>query len=202
MKKFSWIFSAFILTLMLVSFTEPIKGTSYNVDNDKSKLVWTGRKIGGEHSGTIKIKVGNLEMEGNKLSGGSFIIDMSSIVNEDLSGEYKAKLEGHLKSDDFFGVANHPTAQLLITQVKGGKDGKYDITGNLTIKGITHAVNFPATVNASGNQVKAEAKIVVDRSKFDVRYGSNSFFDNLGDKAIYDDFDLEVSLIANTAVGK
>jgi polyisoprenoid-binding protein YceI len=200
MKVFNLLFT--VLFLALASFDMPMEITSYNVDTGESKILWTGRKIGGEHTGSIQVREGKLDMNNGRLTGGSFVIDMATIVNEDLSGEYKAKLEGHLKSDDFFGVAKFPTAQLVITDVKGGKDGRYDITGDLTIKEHTHAITFPATLKAENGRVSADARIVVDRSRYDVRYGSSSFFDNLGDKVIYDDFDLEVSLVAKTAVGK
>lgn len=202
MKSFKLVSSVALMALVLASFTLPVKTTSYNVDTNQSKVEWIGRKVTGEHNGSIKIKEGNLEVDGNNLQGGSFVIDMNSLVNADLEGEYKGKLEGHLKSDDFFGVATHPTAQFIITKAQAKKDGQYDITGDLTIKNITHEITFPATVKVNGTQVTADAKIVVDRSKYDVRYGSGSFFDNLGDKTIYDDFDLQVSLVANTAVGK
>ena len=119
---------------------------------------------------------------------------MSSITVTDLSGDTKGKLEGHLKSDDFFGVANHPKAMLSITKVKEKADG-YHVTGNLTIKEKTHPVEFVAVVSEGADDMTARARITVDRSKYDVRYGSNSFFDNLGDKAIYDNFDLSVEIV-------
>lgn len=202
MRSIKLIASIALITSVLVSFTLPKKVESYNVDTDASSIVWTGHKVAGEHTGTIQIKDGNLEMDGDKLQGGSFVIDMNTISTTDLEGEDAGKLDGHLKSDDFFGVASHPTAKLVITKVQAQSNGKYDVTGNLTIKETTKEVTFPATVKVSGSQVTADAKIVVDRSEFNVRYGSGSFFDNLGDKTIYDDFDLEVSLVANTAVGK
>lgn len=191
-----------LVSLSMLAFTEPQKATSYDVDTKQSIIQWIGRKVTGEHTGKINIKEGKLDIENGQLTGGSFAIDMNSIVNEDLTGEYKGKLEGHLKSDDFFGVATYPTANFVITQVEAGQGKQYTLTGDLTIKGITHEISFPATVSTSGNQVTADAKIVVDRAKYNVRYGSDSFFDNLGDKVIYDEFDLEVSLIAGTAVGK
>jgi len=202
MKNFLAPVSLLLTVLMLSAFNDLEKISAYNVDTEQSKVVWTGRKVGGAHNGTIRIKEGNLEFEGKRFTGGKFVIDMNTIVNEDLSGEYKAKLEGHLKSDDFFGVATYPTATLLITEVQPNGKDQYDISGNMTIKGITHPISFPATVSAQGQQITANAKIVVDRSKYNVRYGSDSFFDNLGDKVIYDDFDLEVSLVAGDAVGR
>ena len=179
------------------AFTLPEKpAATYAVDTEQSTVQWTGKKVTGQHNGTIAVQEGTLEVEGEQLSGGQFIIDMRSLNNEDLEGEDKAKLEGHLKSDDFFGVENHPTAELLITQVTSQEGNQYSITGDLTIKGTTHPVAFPATITLNDGQLTAEATITVDRSKYDVRYGSSSFFDNLGDKVIYDNFDLAVSLVA------
>lgn len=202
MKNFKLFASFTLAILVLLAFNNPEKITAYSIDTKQSSVQWTGRKVTGEHTGKIKIKEGSLDMEGKKMVGGSFVIDMNSIENEDLSGEYKAKLEGHLKSDDFFGVETYPTARFVITKAKAKKTGEYEITGDLTVKGTTHEISFPATINTSGEQVTANAKIVVNRAKYNVRYGSDSFFDNLGDKVIYDDFDLEVSLVAGTAVGK
>jgi len=134
--------------------------------------------------------------------GGNFTIGMSTLSNTDLEGEQKGKLEGHLKSDDFFGVATYPTATLTTTKVEPKADNTYQVTGVMTIKNKTNQVQFPATVTTEGNQVKANASITVDRSGYDVRYGSDSFFDNLGDKVIYDDFYLEVLLVAANSVRK
>jgi len=115
---------------------------------------------------------------------------MSTINSTDLEGEYKGKLEGHLKSDDFFGVEKYPTASLIFKKVKSTGKNSYKVTGDITIKGQTETISFDLSVY--GN--KANASIKIDRTKFDVRYGSTSFFDGLKDKAIYDDFDLVVDL--------
>ena len=122
---------------------------------------------------------------------------MTTLISTDLTGNSKGKLEGHLKSDDFFGVATYPTSTFVITKAVPQGPGKYKIIGNITIKGTTQEIQFPATVEAKDGKVTAKADITIDRSKFDIRYGSGSFFDNLGDKTIYDNFDLSVSLIAN-----
>ena len=153
---------------------------------EKSTLVWKGYKVTGSHHGTVDIQSGSLIFKEGVLTGGSVTINMSSIESQDLQGEYKGKLEGHLKSDDFFGVENHPTATLTLTNVKPDGKNAYTAKGNLTIKGITNQVDLEISVY--GN--KANATMKVDRSKFDVRYGSTSFFDGLKDKAIYDEFDL------------
>lgn len=183
-----------IFSIALVKANDPIKDGKVAVDANKSEITWLGEKVTGEHKGTIDIKEGNLEIKGGELTGGSFIIDMSTITNSDLSGEYKGKLEGHLKSDDFFGVAKHPTASLVITKVVKNGDN-YSITADLTIKGITNAIQFRAQMVEAKGSYNVNATIVIDRSKYDVRYGSGSFFDDLGDKTIYDDFTLTVKLV-------
>lgn len=167
---------------------------TYKVNTDASNITWNGYKVTGEHEGTINIMDGMVMMDNGKLVGGEFTIDMSSLTVTDLSGDSKGKLEGHLKSDDFFGVATYPKAMLKITKVKEKSDG-YHVTGDLTIKENTHPIEFVAVVSQDGDEMVARTRITVDRSKYDVRYGSNSFFDNLGDKAIYDNFDLSVELV-------
>ena len=164
--------------------------SSKSIDVSKSSINWTGKKVTGSHTGTINISEGELEFNNGRLSGGSFTIDMATIVTTDLSGDMKGKLEGHLKSDDFFGVETYPTAQLKITNVGPGEGG-YSVTADLTIKGKTAPVTFLAKMEGG----KATAEITVDRTNYDVRYGSGKFFDNLGDRMIYDNFDLVVQLV-------
>ena len=180
------IIALFVLALGLMSFTA-LKEMS--VDVEKSKVTWKGYKVTGEHEGTINLKSGVLMFDGKTLTGGKFEMDMTSINTTDLEGDYKGKLDGHLKSADFFGVEKHPTAKFEITKAVGSGN-TYKVTGDLTIKNITNPVTFEMTVN--GNTASAQLKI--DRAKYDVRYGSGSFFDNLGDKTIYDEFDLNVNL--------
>ncbi len=173
------------------AFTNPVETKS--VDTVKSQVSWKGYKVTGEHAGTIDIKSGNLEFDNGNLVGGNFVIDMPTIKVTDLSGGMATKLEGHLKSPDFFGVENYPEASFKITKVVSrGTPGAYKVIGNLTIKETTKEIKFFTNVSPDGSAATAEIK--VDRSDFDVRYGSGSFFDNLGDKTIYDEFDLTVTL--------
>ncbi len=173
---------------------------SYKIDATKSNINWKGEKVTGEHMGSINLKSGSLKVDGYKMSG-EFMIDMTTITNSDIgSDEMRGKLVGHLKSDDFFSVANHPTATFKITKTSPmkqseGSKANFRITGDLTIKGITHEISFPAHVEMSDAGISAKAKVTIDRSKWDVRYGSGTFFDNLGDKLIYDDFHLELALV-------
>ena len=178
-----------VITLFTVSFTT-INNEKKEVKTDSSKVIWKGYKVTGSHEGTIAIESGSLIFDEEILTGGEFVIDMTTINTTDLEGEYKGKLDGHLKSDDFFGVANHPTATLVFNDVTASGKNSYNVTGDLTIKGISNPIAFSMSVY--GN--KATVSLKVDRTKYDVRYGSTSFFDGLKDKAIYDEFDLVVDL--------
>lgn len=177
----------FVLTLAttLAAFAPPVEKKEVK----KSSITWLGKKVTGEHSGTVNLKSGYLNMDGDKITAGSFVIDMTSLAVTDLQGEYKANLEGHLSSEDFFGTANHPTATFTISKAK--KDGMtYKVAGDITIKGVTQPLTFDLHMKDN----KAHAKLVIDRTKFGITYGSGSFFDDLKDKAIYDDFELDVNL--------
>ncbi len=197
MKK---VFSKFyaLSLLALLAFVAPHKEeATYAVDPQQSQIKWKGEKVTGEHTGTIQLKEGNLVAQDNQLTGGRFVIDMPTLVDEDLTGDSKGKLEGHLKSDDFFGVEKYPEATFVITKATPQQGNQYEITGDLTIKDTTEPVTFPATVNVKDGKVAAEATITVDRTKYGIKFRSGSFFDDLGDKMIYDEFELQVSLVAN-----
>lgn len=183
--------------LSFVSYAFIKKPASYVVDPSKSTLVWTAKKVTGSHTGNISLSSGLLNVEGTELKSGTFEIDTKTITNNDLTDEKsKTKLLNHLKSDDFFGVEKYPTARLdILSAVSKGSDN-YDVKGNLTIKGITNPIEFPATVTVSGNSLNGSAKITVDRTKYGIKYRSQNFFEGLGDKAIYDDFELDVTLVA------
>ncbi|MBO9730840.1 MAG: YceI family protein [Chitinophaga sp.] len=199
-------------SIFLMSFTTPAtvhkgekpakaatarKATVFQVDAKESKLNWTGKKVTGQHQGTINVADGKLEVDNNVLKGGTFSLDTRSILVTDIKDEGgNAKLLGHLKSEDFFAVEKFPTATFATTNVTSKGGGNYEVTGNLTIKGITNPVTFPATVIVAGNKLTAKAAIKVDRTKYNIKYGSKSFFEGIGDKAIYDDFDLDVVLVA------
>ncbi len=189
----------FTLAALLGFAFTPIKDTIavLNVDTEQSVIKWDGYKVTGKHNGTVDLKSGNLEFDGEQLVGGNFTMDMTSITVLDLTGNYKAKLEGHLKSDDFFGVEKHPTAKFEITRVVSrGTPGDYKVEGDLTVKGITKPIRFNAKVTEENGVKVARADMKLDRTDYNVRYGSGSFFDNLGDKTIYDEFDLSVELVA------
>lgn len=166
------------------------------VDVTKSTLLWEGYKVTGKHNGSVNIQSGELVLRDGNLRSGKFVIDMTTIEVHDLEGNSRTRLENHLKSDDFFGVSTHPQATFTIEKTTpAAQKGAYKVEGKLTIKNITHPISFDAKVTEENGMTIATADIKVDRSKFDVRYGSGSFFDNLGDKTIYDEFDVKVRLV-------
>jgi len=152
----------------------------------KSTVSWIGKKVTGAHEGTIALKAGDVILEDGALAGGTFVVDMTTIDVTDLEGEYKGKLEGHLKSDDFFGVAKFPEATFVITSVEGSI-----VKGDLTIKGHTEEQSFDLITKDN----TISGKVMIDRTKFGIKYGSGSFFDNLKDKAIDDEFELNVNIL-------
>ncbi|MCC6815183.1 MAG: YceI family protein [Saprospiraceae bacterium] len=189
MKKFTLVLSALVVFLMGSSFD--IKPITLKVDVNKSSAKWLAKKVTGQHTGTVNIKSGSLVFNENRPVSGEFVIDMNTIAVTDLQGEWAGKLENHLKSDDFFNVANHQTAKFVMKNAAATIDPKkFVITGDLTIKGITKPLTFDAIVDMSS----ASAKIIIDRTKYDIKYRSSSFFESLGDKAIDNDFALNVQL--------
>ncbi len=186
MKNFKSIAIALLVTLSLGTVTAQNK----KIDLAKSSVNWLAKKVTGKHNGTVNFKEGTLVFKGDKLKGGSFTVDMTSLTSTDLTGEYQGKLNGHLKSDDFFGVEKFPTATLGFKKIAGKSAGVYTVTADLTIKGKTLPVTFD--LNVKGNT--ATTTFNIDRTKYDIKYGSGSFFDNLGDKAIDNEFELNVTL--------
>ena len=169
--------------------TEPIDSEKKEIKTETSKVSWKAYKVTGSHNGSITLKAGNLVFDEGKLTGGEFTVDMTTINTEDLEGEYKGKLDGHLNSADFFDTANHTTSTLKFTAVKPTGKNSYEVTGDLTIKGITKPITFDVSIYGS----KATANLKVDRTNYDVKYGS-TLFGAAADKAIYDEFDLVVDL--------
>ena len=175
-----------VLAITLASFTAITKKT---VNVKESQITWKGYKVTGEHEGTIMLKSGELEFNGNVLVGGNFVMNMTTINTTDLQGEWKDKLDGHLKADDFFGVDKFKTATLKFTKVKPTVDA-YFIDADLTIKDITKSISFKMNVKSNS----ANASLKINRTEFGIKYKSASFIENLKDKAIYDEFDLNVAL--------
>ena len=179
-----------IALLVTISSTVATTAQIKQIKADKSTITWVGKKVTGQHTGNISFQEGTLTFKKNKLTGGNFTVNMTSITCTDLSGEWRDKLLGHLKSDDFFGVDKFKTATLAFKKIKAKGNDVYTISGDLTIKGITNPVSFDLTVNKD----KATTTLKINRTKYGIKYGSGSFFDNLGDKTINDDFELTVNL--------
>ena len=173
----------------------------YKLQPQLSTLGWVGKKVTGEHNGNIQFKDGNVLVNGSQIVGGTFTVDMNSLKVEDLKdAEYNGKLVGHLRSEDFFSIEKNPTSTFKITKVaalKGDKAGNNaTITGDLTIKGITKSISFPAKTGVKNGVASASGTAIIDRTKFDIKYGSKSFFESIGDKAIMDDFTMSFNVIA------
>jgi len=172
-----------------------IADANYTANTEASVLNWKGFKPTGTHNGTVAIKNGTFEVKEGKLVGGNFVFDLNAITVLDIPAEDEGngKLKGHLESGDFFDVANNPTATFKITSVNNGL-----VKGDLTVKGITKSIEFPAAITTtdSGVQLSGTA-FEIDRTEFDIKYKSEKFFDNLKDKFINDEFEISFELNAS-----
>ena len=190
MKKTSTTLSLIASMFFMTAFN-PIKDDIYTVDVERSTIEWSAKKVGGGHTGTVKIADGNLIYTGKALKSGSFQMNMSSITSDN------ARVTNHLKSDDFFSTEKNPMSKFEITKVTSAGADRVNITGNLSIKGFTHPVTFPATVKQQKDVLVAVASgIRVDRTKYDIKFRSKTFFGDIGDKAIDDEFELSINLTA------
>ena len=186
MKKLTTTLFATALSLMIFA-GEGDK--NFKIDQSTSSVEWIGKKVTGSHEGTINISGGEIIISEDKIIGGTINIEMSSIKVTDLEDEgMNKKLRGHLMSDDFFGVKNYPTASLKILTVNHKSKNQHTIIGEITIKGKTEKIEIPATILMEEGKVVAIGEAIIDRTKFDIKYGSGQFFEDLGDRMIYDDF--------------
>lgn len=184
-----------VLALGLLGQTGFAASQTVAVDHKSSRIEWRGSKVvgGSSHHGTINVKDGSVQLDGKKLVGGNVVVNMDSIVNEDLTDpKYNAKLVTHLKSDDFFDVQKFPTSTLTVKSGEQQKDGTYKVKADLTIKGVTKPIEFIAKTAADGKSI--ESDVTIDRTEWNVRYGSGKFFKNLGDKVIADKIELKIKL--------
>lgn len=185
--------------------TAPASGTTYKADLAQSRVEWTGTKPIGQHHGSMMLKDGNLIVDNNNITGGSFTIDMTTlkVLDKDTTGI--AKLGGHLSSGDFFDVAQYPAASFQLANVKAGtdsaggkelvmKDATHTVTGNLTLKGVTKSVTFPAKIAVNENVVTADANFNIDRTQWGLVYGNDQ---SLGDKFIRPIVNIQLHLVAN-----
>tara|TARA_B110000971_G_scaffold12391_1_gene11610 strand:+ start:191 stop:754 length:564 start_codon:yes stop_codon:yes gene_type:complete len=180
-----------LVSILLIAVTTTAF-SQIKFDLNKSNIKWTGKKITNQaHSGSLTFNSATVLLDDPNNPSGVFAVDMTSLTNDDLTGEWKQKLEGHLKSDDFFSVEKHPEATLVIKKVISQNNNSYQLTGDLTIKSITHPVDFSLSVYED----RIESKLTFDRSKFDIQFASGSFFENLGDTLILDEITLDITLL-------
>lgn len=199
MKKYSLVIIGILLFFIGVSASDSSDSkTVYKIETEKSKVIWTAKKVSGEHTGTLSFNNGEVHVESGNILAANLKMDMNSIVCTDITNEnMNQKLVGHLKSDDFFSVEKFSNSVFDATSfVKNTNDENYSVTGNLTIKGITHEVLFQATVEVVNGEMKANGTATLDRTKWEIKYGSGKFFQNLGDNMIYDDFQIEFNFVA------
>jgi len=175
---------------------------TYKLQPQLSTLGWEGKAVTHGHNGTMQFASGDLLVNGNQVVGGTVVVDMKTMKATDITDkDNQAKFVGHMSSDDFFGAEKFPTATFKITSVKpiAGAAANADnatITGDMTIKGVTQQVSFPAKVGVKNGVAAATGKMTIDRTKFGLKYGSKTFFDSIGDKAINDTFDLTFNVVA------
>ena len=183
--------------LLIPTHSSANEKSVYKIHPSTSKVSWRGSKVGGGERGTIRVQHGTVTFKGNDLFGGDIVIDMRSLDVTSRSGDSKQKLLGHLRSDDFFAVNAHPTARLVVKHVGFAKGGKYDVSGDLTIRGKTKPIRFSVSSSANGSSARGQGTITIDRTAYGIKYNSAKFFPNLGDKLIHDKFTLRFDLKAH-----
>ena len=177
----------------------------FALDSASSKVEWLAKKVTGQHNGTLAIKSGELKTEAGKITSGRFTLNMAAIKVVDITdAETNAKLAGHLNSEDFFSTSKFPegTFELVSTEpIANAAAGSpnYTIKGNLTLKGISKAISFPSTITINGETLNAQADFDIDRTEWDIRYGSGKFFKDIGDKAINDNFNIKLNIVAKAS---
>ncbi len=188
----------FTAMFLMIFVSLNIFSQTYIIDSQLSKMQWEGKKVIGKHNGTINIKNGTVNVKGANIVG-NFEIDMKSIVITDIKDqESNAKLKAHFDSDEFFSTHKYPSSNFVITKaeaITGEKGENYKITGKLTIKKITNEISFPAKITFDATTFNASANFMIDRTKWDIKYGSGSFFDDLGDKAISNEIPYKIKLV-------
>ena len=186
--------SLILSVVTLFAFATNLHVVNVEVNAESSKIKWIGSKISENHEGTINIQKGYLLIDHGKLVGGQISIDMNSINTTDMEGRKKQRLDWHLKNEDFFNVEAFPLSIITITNAVKDQGNSYNVTADLTIKGITHPISFITNINITGLSYSATANMKIDRTKWDVKYNSGNFFKDLGDKIILDEIEFDILL--------
>ena len=201
MKKAIILTGALVVLTLMAFNNKEVHTEVFKVDTKASTLEWYAEKVSGKHNGIIQLLSGDIKNDHGHLSG-TFEIDMNSIEDKEMeAGKGKTKLETHLKSADFFDAAKFPTAKFVITSVApltGVKAGgpNFTVKGMLTIKDKTNEISFDALIKLEQNKLSCSGSAIVDRSKFDIKYGSKTFFADIGDKMINDEFTIKLNVVA------
>jgi polyisoprenoid-binding protein YceI len=202
MKKIIFLFTMLAAPALMSFKLANLHTDVFKVDTKLSKLEWFGSKKSGNHNGTIEFSGGEIHDNHGNLTG-SVEVDMNTIKNTDISDEtYRGKLEGHLKSADFFDAAKYPKSVFVITSATPLSNpttagATHMVKGNLTIKDKTNEISFEAMIKDELGKKICTGSAVIDRSKYDIRYGSKTFFADIGEKVIYDEFTLKFYIVAN-----
>ena len=196
-NSLSFACSILIIAPLLSYHGRAVEEGKYVVDKKESVVTWKGSMQfvpQNAHVGYAYIFAGNLMVEKGQLVGGTVVVDMNTIADKDHGSDND--LVNHLKSPDFFDVKKFPLSTFTITTVAPANGENVNVTGNLTIKGITHVVTFPAKIEVNTGVINATGKVIIDRTKWDVRYNSGKFFDNLADETISDNIELDLKIVA------
>lgn len=204
MKKFLLASLAIVFTTVTVLAGGDLKSakTEYKIDAATSKIKWVGKKVTGEHTGYVSFKSGSVNYSDNKITDATAVVDMTSITCSDMEpGAGGDKLVGHLKAVDFFDVSKFGTSEfkmVSLTKIEGAKEGEnnYKVKGTLTIKGITNAIEFPARVEVKDKTLVLRADVTFDRTKYDIKFGSASVIEGIGNRAISDEVLFSLALVA------
>ena len=184
--------------LLFLFCTSIVFSSRYFIDTEKSNVIWIGRKVSGEHHGVINIKGGYVDIEKKSIVGGEIVIDMKSIEVVDMSDKYNRKLEKHLKNSDFFDVDLFPESTFKIKKNHELiTDENILFEGDLTIKDTTIISSIPSKISLEDNIVKAIGIVDIDRTLYGITYGSGTFFEDLTDRAIDDNFTLKFKIFAD-----
>ncbi|MCB0348381.1 MAG: YceI family protein [Bdellovibrionales bacterium] len=185
-----------ILTALILVAQTPAFAESLSVDTKASSVEWVGAKVTGSHTGQVPVTEGSIEVDKGAIQKAKVTVDLSKMTNKDLTGEYHTKLLNHLKSDDFFAVSKHPTANIVINSAKKLSGKQYQFTGDLTIKGVTKPVSFKGDVTDANGTLKVNGNLSFDRTAYGIKYNSGKFFQSLGDKLINDEVKLTFTMVA------
>ncbi len=193
MKK---LLMGFIVGLVAFGSVNASASGKRTIDTAASSVDWVGKKVTGQHNGKVAIKSGSVTFDGTTLKAASIEMDLTKITCADIKNpKWNKKFIDHLKDDDFFSVHKFPVATFVLKKASAPKGGIYKLEGDLTMKGQTHSIAFELKVASAGTKLKATGTVIVDRTLWGIRYKSGKFFPDIGDKMIYDNFELEMSLV-------